>query len=168
MVYSTPLLKYRETEGIKDAGLSECVWRMKGCSHTSPEGKEFGLRVMEYMNNKCTEWRYHTYPYELAFSLYGTPIESTTYKFAKKLKERWGVIPHVTDKNYITNSYHIAVTEKINAFDKLTFESEFQALSPGGELKHTYCATLNHVKTGEVKKIIPCQANLCNIGRCID
>lgn len=136
MVYSTPLMKYRETEGIKDAGLSECVWRMKGCSHTAPEGKEFGLRVMKYMNDKCTEWRYGTYDYELAFSLYGTPIESTTYKFAKKLKERWGIIPHVTDKNYISNSYHIHVTEEINAFDKLTKEAEFQVLSPGGAISY--------------------------------
>lgn len=96
--YSTISLGY--------AGLSECVWRMKGCSHTAPKGKEFGLRVMQHMNDKCTEWRYGTYDYELAFSLYGTPIESTTYKFAKKLKERWGIIPHVTDKNYISNSYH--------------------------------------------------------------
>lgn len=76
MVYSTPLMKYRETEGIKDAGLSECVWRMKGCSHTAPKGKEFGLRVMQHMNDKCTEWRYGTYDYELAFSLYGTPMLS--------------------------------------------------------------------------------------------
>lgn len=126
--YSTISLGY--------AGLSECVWRMKGCSHTAPEGKEFGLRVMQHMNDKCTEWRYGTYDYELAFSLYGTPIESTTYKFAKKLKERWGIIPHVTDKNYISNSYHIHVTEEINAFDKLTKEAEFQVLSPGGAISY--------------------------------
>lgn len=146
--YSTISLGY--------AGLSECVWRMKGCSHTAPEGKEFGLRVMQHMNDKCTEWRYGTYDYELAFSLYGTPIESTTYKFAKKLKERWGIIPHVTDKNYISNSYHIHVTEEINAFDKLTKEAEFQVLSPGGGINLPFRATSNPVKTVNHKGI-PCQ-----------
>ena len=149
--YSTLSLGY--------AGLAECVYRMKGCSHTDPKGKEFGLKVMQHMVDKTHEWRYHTYPYELAFSLYGTPIESTTYKFAKKLKERWGIIPNVTDKNYITNSYHVKVTEPIDAFTKLSLESEFQALSPGGERKHTYCATQNCVKTVN-QQGIPCRACL--------
>lgn len=168
--YSTISLGY--------AGLSECVWRMKGCSHTTEEGRKFGLRVMQRLNDACAYWRYTTdeerfahmsadgirnghfnesgLDYELAFSLYGTPMESTTYKFAKKLKERWGIIEHVTDRNYITNSYHIHVTEEIDAFDKLTLEAEFQKLSPGGELKYNLCcATLNSVKTGNRRNPVP-------------
>jgi ribonucleoside-triphosphate reductase len=123
--YSTISLGY--------AGVAEMTWRMKGCSHTTPEGKEFALRVMQKLNDKCAEWKALE---NIDYSLYGTPMESTTYKFATKLKERWGIIPHVTDKNYITNSYHVHVTEEINAFEKLTLESEFQRLSPGGAISY--------------------------------
>lgn len=123
--YSTISLGY--------AGLYECVRYMKGVSHTNPEGTEFGLQVMQYLNDACTKWRDET---NISFSLYGTPMESTTYKFAKCLQDRFGRIPGVTDKNYITNSYHVHVTEEINAFDKLTLESQFQKLSPGGAISY--------------------------------
>ncbi len=123
--YSTISLGY--------GGLCECVRYMTGKSHTTPEGEKFGLEVMQHMNDKCAEWKKAT---NIDFSVYGTPMESTTYKFAKCLQERFGIIPGVTDKNYITNSYHIHVTEEINAFDKLTFESRFQRLSPGGAISY--------------------------------
>ena len=123
--YSTISLGY--------AGLCECTWRMKGCSHTDPAGKEFALAVMRFLNDKCLTWRGLT---NISFSLYGTPMESTTYKFAQCLQRRFGKIPHVTDKNYITNSYHVHVTEPIDAFAKLGFEAEFQALSPGGAISY--------------------------------
>ena len=123
--YSTISLGY--------AGLCECTWRMMGCSHTDPEGKEFALAVMRFLNDKCLTWRGMT---NISFSLYGTPMESTTYKFAQCLQRRFGKIPHVTDKNYITNSYHVHVTEPIDAFAKLGFEAEFQALSPGGAISY--------------------------------
>lgn len=123
--YSTISLGY--------AGLAECVYRMKGASHTTPEGKPFALRVMNRLNEACNAWKAET---NIDFSLYGTPIESTTYKFAKCLKRRFGIIEHVTDKNYITNSYHVHVTEPIDAFTKLEFESEFQKLSPGGAISY--------------------------------
>ena len=106
---------------------------MKGVSHTDPEGKEFALEVMQHMNDACAKWREES---NIDFSLYGTPLESTTYKFSKCLQERFGIIPGVTDKNYITNSYHVHVTEPIDAFDKLTFEAQFQALSPGGAISY--------------------------------
>jgi anaerobic ribonucleoside-triphosphate reductase len=123
--YSTISLGY--------AGLSEMCYRMTGVSHTDPEGKDFALQVMQHMNDKCKEWREKE---NISYSLYGTPMESTTYKFAKCLQKRFGIIPHVTDKNYITNSYHVHVTEKIDAFDKLKFESQFQKLSPGGAISY--------------------------------
>ena len=123
--YSTISLGY--------AGLYECVKYMTGKSHTSPEAKPFALSVMQHMNDKCKEWKAKE---NIDFSLYGTPLESTTYKFAKCLQKRFGIIPGVTDKNYITNSYHIHVTEKIDAFTKLKFESEFQQLSPGGAISY--------------------------------
>ena len=123
--YSTISLGY--------AGLCECTRYMKGVSHTEPEGTEFALEVMRYLNNACAKWKEET---NIDFSLYGTPLESTTYKFAKCLQKRFGVIPGVTDKNYITNSYHVHVTEKISAFDKLKFESQFQKLSPGGAISY--------------------------------
>ena len=123
--YSTISLGY--------AGLSEAVWYMTGVSHTDPVGTKFGKRIMEYLNAACAKWRAQT---NIDFSLYGTPMESTTYRFAKKLQDRFGVIPHVTDKNYITNSYHVHVTEPIDAFDKLTFEAQFQKLSPGGAISY--------------------------------
>lgn len=123
--YSTISLGY--------AGLYECVMYMKGVSHTSEEGKEFALRVMQHMNDKCSEWKANE---NIDYSLYGTPIESTTYKFAKSLKKRFGVIKDVTDHDYITNSYHVCVREKIDAFSKLKLESEFQKLSPGGAISY--------------------------------
>ena len=123
--YSTISLGY--------AGLCECTRYMKGVSHTEPEGTEFALKVMRRLNDACTEWKEK---HNIDFSLYGTPLESTTYKFAKCLQKRFGIIPGVTDKNYITNSYHVHVTEKISAFDKLKFESQFQELSPGGAISY--------------------------------
>ena len=123
--YSTISLGY--------AGLCEMCWRMVGESNTSPAGKELALKVMQRLNDKCAEWKQEE---NISYSVYGTPLESTTYKFAKSLQKRFGVIPHVTDKNYVTNSYHIHVTEDIDAFDKLTFESEFQKLSPGGAISY--------------------------------
>ena len=124
--YSTISLGY--------AGLYECVKYMTGKSHTDKgEGIKFAKEVMQKLNDKCAEWRDNE---NIAYSLYGTPIESTTYKFAKCLQQRFGIIEGITDKNYITNSYHVHVTEKIDAFDKLTFESEFQELSPGGAISY--------------------------------
>ena len=123
--YSTISLGY--------AGLYECVYRMKGVSHTDQKGHDFGIRVMEFLNKKTAEWREAE---NISYSLYGTPMESTTYKFAQCLQRRFGKIPHVTDKNYITNSYHVHVTEPIDAFSKLGFEAEFQALSPGGAISY--------------------------------
>lgn len=130
--YSTISLGY--------AGLYECVKAMTGRSHTDDEAKTFAIEVMQYMNNKCTEWKAAE---NIDYSLYGTPIESTTYKFAKSLQRRFGVIEGITDKNYITNSYHVHVSEEINAFDKLKFEAEFQALSPGGAISYIETANLN-------------------------
>ena len=123
--YSTLSLGY--------AGLAECVYYMKGVSHTTDEGKDFGLRVMQALNDACAKWKKEE---DIDYSVYGTPLESTTYKFAKCLQRRFGRIPSVTDKNYITNSYHIHVTEPINAFAKLTKEAEFQKLSPGGAVSY--------------------------------
>ena len=115
------------------AGLWECVFALTGHKLTEAEGQEFGLEIMQYMSNKCDEWNKQL---NLGFSIYGTPLESTTYKFAKCLKKRFGIIEGVTDKDYITNSYHIHVTENINAFDKLAFESQFQSLSTGGAISY--------------------------------
>lgn len=124
--YSTISLGY--------AGLCECTRYMTGVSHTEPEtGTPFALRVMQHLNDACAEWKEKE---NMDFSLYGTPLESTTYKFAKCLQKRFGIIEGVTDKNYITNSYHVHVTENINAFDKLKFESQFQKLSPGGAISY--------------------------------
>ncbi len=123
--YSTISLGY--------AGLYECTKYMTGKSHTDEEAKPFALSVMQHMNDKCKEWKAKE---NIDFSLYGTPLESTTYKFAKCLQKRFGVIEGVTDKNYITNSYHVHVSEKIDAFTKLKFESEFQQLSPGGAISY--------------------------------
>ena len=115
------------------AGLYECTKYMTGKSHTDEEAKPFALAVMQHMNDKCKEWKAKEH---IDFSLYGTPLESTTYKFSKCLQQRFGIIPGVTDKNYITNSYHVHVSEKIDAFTKLKFESEFQQLSPGGAISY--------------------------------
>ena len=123
--YSTISLGY--------AGLYECVKYMTGKSHTDASATPFAIEVMQHLNDACAKWKAET---NIDFSLYGTPIESTTYKFAKCLQKRFGKIPGVTDKNYITNSYHIHVTEDINAFDKLTFEAQFQKLSPGGAISY--------------------------------
>ncbi len=123
--YSTISLGY--------AGLYEMCVRMTGKTHTDPEGKKFALSVMQKLNDKCNEWKAAE---NISYSVYGTPMESTTYKFAKCLQKRFGIIPGVTDKNYITNSYHVHVTEKIDAFSKLAFESEFQKLSPGGAISY--------------------------------
>ena len=123
--YSTISLGY--------AGLCECVYRMKGVSHTDPVGHDFGIAVMKFLNKKTAQWREAE---NISYSLYGTPMESSTYKFARCLQKRFGKIPHVTDKNYITNSYHVHVTEPIDAFTKLSFEAEFQALSPGGAISY--------------------------------
>ena len=115
------------------AGLYECVKFMTGRSHTDPKAKPFALRIMQHMNDACKKWKAES---NIDFSLYGTPLESTTSKFAKCLQRRFGIVPGVTDKGYITNSYHVHVTEKIDAFTKLKFESEFQALSPGGAISY--------------------------------
>ena len=123
--YSTISLGY--------AGLYEMCMRMLGKSHTDPEAKPFALSVMQRLNDKCKEWKEAE---NISYSVYGTPMESTTYKFAKCLQKRFGIIPGVTDKNYITNSYHVHVTEEIDAFSKLKFESEFQKLSPGGAISY--------------------------------
>lgn len=115
------------------AGLYECTYYMTGKSHTDPEATPFALQVMQKLNDACEKWKKET---TIGFSVYGTPLESTTYKFAKCLQNRFGIIPGVTDKNYITNSYHVHVTEKIDAFNKLKFESNFIELSPGGQISY--------------------------------
>ncbi|SCW36217.1 ribonucleoside-triphosphate reductase class III catalytic subunit [Lachnospiraceae bacterium C10] len=134
--YSTISLGY--------AGLCEMCYRMLGVSHTDPMGKEFALKVMRRLNEKCEEWKKEE---NISYSVYGTPMESTTYKFSKCLQKRFGIIPHVTDKNYITNSYHIHVTEQVDAFKKLQFESDFQKLSPGG--------AISYVEVPNMQKNIP-------------
>ena len=123
--YSTISLGY--------AGLYECVKYMTGKSHTDPEATPFALAVMKHMNDACDQWKKET---NIGFSIYGSPIESTTYKFAKCLQKRFGIVPGVTDKSYITNSYHVFVGEEIDAFSKLKFESQFQALSTGGAISY--------------------------------
>ncbi len=123
--YSTISLGY--------AGLCEMCVRMLGTTHTTPEGRSFSLQVMQKLNDKCAEWKAAEH---ISYSVYGTPMESTTYKFAKCLQKRFGIIKGVTDKNYITNSYHVHVTEHIDAFDKLKFEADFQKLSPGGAISY--------------------------------
>ena len=131
--YSTISLGY--------AGLCEMCYRMIGETHTSKAGEEFALKVMQRLNDKCAEWKAAE---NISYSVYGVPMESTTYKFAKSLKKRFGVIPHVTDKNYITNSYHVHVTEEIDAFSKLKFEAKFQKLSPGGAISYVEIPNMQH------------------------
>ena len=131
--YSTISLGY--------AGLYECVKYMTGKSHTYPSATGFALSVMQHLNDACEKWRKET---NIDFSLYGSPIESTTYKFAKCLQKRFGVIEGITDKSYITNSYHVNVREKIDAFDKLSFESQFQKLSPGGAVSYVEVPNMNN------------------------
>ena len=142
--YSTISLGY--------AGLYECVRYMTGKSHTDDEAKPFAIHVMQHMNDACLKWKAKD---NIDFSLYGTPLESTTYKFAKCLQKRFGVIPGITDKNYITNSYHVHVTEPIDAFTKLKFESEFQALSPGGAISYVEVPNMqNNIEA--VLEVIKC------------
>ncbi|MCR5623899.1 MAG: anaerobic ribonucleoside-triphosphate reductase [Lachnospiraceae bacterium] len=131
--YSTISLGY--------AGLCECTRYMTGHSHTDPAATPFALEVMKKLNAYCNEWKMET---DIDFSIYGTPLESTTYKFAKCLQKRFGIIENVTDKNYITNSYHVHVTEKIDAFEKLKFESQFQELSPGGAISYVEVPEMNN------------------------
>ena len=131
--YSTISLGY--------AGLAECVYYMTGKSHTSPEGENFGLQVMQLLNDCCQKWKKEE---NIDYSVYGTPLESTTYKFAKCLQKRFGFIKGVTDHNYITNSYHVNVRENISAFDKLTKEAEFQKLSPGGAVSYVEVPNLSN------------------------
>ena len=140
--YSTISLGY--------AGLYECVKYMTGKSHTDPEAKPFAIAVMTRLNDACKAWKEAS---NIDFSLYGTPLESTTYKFAKALQRRFGVIPGVTDKNYITNSYHVHVTEQIDAFEKLRFESEFQALSPGGAISYVEVPNMQNNLTAVLRLI---------------
>ena len=131
--YSTISLGY--------AGLWECVYALIGKKLTEPEGEELGLKIMQLMNDKCSQWKAAE---NIDYSIYGTPLESTTYKFAKAVQERYGIIEGVTDKNYITNSYHIHVTEEINAFDKLATEAKFQKLSPGGAISYVEVPNLQN------------------------
>ena len=140
--YSTISLGY--------AGLYECVLAMTGKSHTSDEAKPFAMEIMQHMNDKCAEWRDKE---DIAYSLYGTPIESTTYKFAKCLKKRFGVLEGITDHNYITNSYHVNVREEIDPFTKLGFESEFQTLSPGGAISYIETGNLENNLDAELEVI---------------
>lgn len=126
------------TSSLGYAALYECVKVITGESHTQPNGKEFGLKVMQYLNDKCNKWKAEE---DIDYSVYGTPIESTTYKFAQHLKDRFGIIDGITDRDFVTNSYHIFVGEDIDAFSKLSEESEFQKLSPGGAI--SYCETSN-------------------------
>ncbi len=131
--YSTISLGY--------AGLCECVRYMTGKSHTDPLATPFALEIMKYMNAACDRWKAET---TIGFGIYGTPLESTTYKFAKCLQRRFGIIPGITDKGYITNSYHVHVTEEIDAFSKLKFEAQFQALSPGGAISYVEVPNMQH------------------------
>ena len=131
--YSTISLGY--------AALYECVYYMTGKSHTNKEAKPFALQIMQHMNDACNKWKKEE---DIDYSVYGTPIESVTYKFAKCLKEKFGIIPEVTDHNYITNSYHINVREKIDAFTKLAKEAEFQKLSPGGAISYIEVPNMQH------------------------
>ena len=131
--YSTISLGY--------AGICEMCVRMLGKTNTSDEGREFALKVMQHLNDKCAEWKEKEH---ISYSVYGTPMESTTYKFSKCLQKRFGIIPGVTDKNYITNSYHVHVTEPIDAFSKLKFEAEFQRLSPGGAISYVEVPNLQN------------------------
>ena len=141
------------TSSLGYAGLYECVKVMTGESHTQPKGKEFGLRVMQYLNDQCAKWKKAE---NIDYSLYGSPIESTTYKFAQSLQKRFGTVEGITDREYVTNSYHVPVFEEINAFDKLAKEAEFQKLSPGGAISYVETSNLqdNIPAVEEVMKFI--------------
>ena len=132
------LVEKHFTSSLGYTGLYECAKVMTGESHTSEKGKEFAMRVMQFLNDKCNQWKQEE---SIDYSVYGTPIESTTYKFAKNLKRRFGEIPGITDRDYVTNSYHIWVEEPISPFDKIDIEAEFQKLSPGGCI--SYIETTN-------------------------
>lgn len=132
------------------AGLYECVKYMTGCSHTSSEGHDFAVKVMQFLNDKSEQWKKEE---DVDYSVYGSPIETTTYKFATCLKKRFGIIEGITDKDFITNSYHVPVFEKINPFEKLKFESEFQRLSPGGMISYIESSNLQN-NTQAVLEII--------------
>ncbi len=127
------------TASLGYAGIYECVKYMTGHSHTEPEGYELAIEIMQRLNDYCNKWKEEE---DIDYSLYGTPLESTTYKFAKCLKERFGTIDGESTKNYITNSYHVHVTEPIGAFEKLALEADFQKLSPGGVISYVECANL--------------------------
>lgn len=145
------LLKHNyATISLGYAGLYECTMAMLGVSHTDPKGKEFALKVMQSLVDKTQQWKAAE---DIGYSVYGTPIESTTYKFAKCLRKRFGVIPGITDHDYITNSYHVNVREEIDAFEKLKLESEFQRLSPGGAISYVEAPNLND-NPEAVEKII--------------
>ena len=131
--YSTISLGY--------AGLYECVKYMTGESHSQGKGHEFGIKVMKCLNDACAKWKAEE---DIDYSVYGTPIETATYRFATKLKERFGVIEGITDHDYITNSYHVNVREKIDPFEKLKIEAEYQRLSPGGAISYVECSDLTH------------------------
>ena len=161
--YSTISLGY--------AGLYECVYYMTGKSHTDPEAMPFALEVMQRMIDACKAWKEKE---NIDFSIYGTPLESTTYKFAKCLQKRFGIVEGVTDRNYITNSYHVHVTEQINAFDKLTIEAKFQALSPGGAISYVevpdmqnnipaVMALLNHIYENIMYAELNTKSDYCQI-----
>lgn len=141
------------TSSLGYAGLYECVKTITGESHTQEVGKEFGLRVMQFLNDQCNKWKAAE---DIDYSVYGTPIESATYTFAKGLHKRFGEVKDITDRDYVTNSYHVPVFEKINAFDKLAIESEFQKLSPGGAISYVETANLqdNIEAVEEVMKFI--------------
>ena len=135
------LLNGYSTISLGYAGLYECVLSMLGVSHTTKEGEEFALKVMNKLKSACDKWKKET---GLGFGLYGTPLESTTYKFARKLRDRFGIIEGITDKDYITNSYHVNVKEEIDAFEKLRFESQFQNISSGGAVSYVEVTNLNN------------------------
>ena len=141
------------TSSLGYAGLYEAVKTITGKSHTEQGGYEFGIAIMEFLNNQCNKWKAAE---DIDYSVYGTPIESTTYTFAKALHKRFGQIKGITDRDYITNSYHVPVFEKIDAFDKLAIESDFQKLSPGGAISYIECANLqdNIQAVEEVMKFI--------------
>ena len=141
------------TSSLGYAGLYECVKVMTGESHTQPKGKEFGLQVMQFLNNQCNKWKAEE---DIDYSVYGSPIESTTYKFAQALQKRFGIVKGITDRGYVTNSYHVPVFEEINAFDKLAKEAEFQKLSPGGAISYVETPNLqdNIPAVEEVMKFI--------------
>lgn len=161
------LIKKHFTSSLGYSGLYECSLAITGESHTSERGKEFAMRVMQFLNDKCAEWKERD---PIDYSLYATPIENTTYKFAKKLRQRFGVIEGITDRDYITNSYHVFVEEPINPFDKIDIESEFQALSPGGMISYIESCNLsnNQQVIYDLLKYIYNKTGYCEINTKLD